>query len=159
MIGSNAVDFLNQLQELFLRYDLDINFIRGQAMDGCSIMSGIPGIRGGLQALVRKIRPSAWYVHCTAHCPNLVLANTASICIPVKSFVGQLESIYSFFAASPRKSSQLHSSQGSMGRKNKIPKGLSDTHWVVRANADMHMGALLQKINWMQGVYQMHRIF
>eukprot|EP00794_Sanderia_malayensis_P000080 gene80-678_t len=136
MTGTNAVDFLNKLQELLLRYDLDINFIRGQAMDGCSTMSGI---HGGLQALVREICPSALYVHCMAHRLNLVLAKTASICVSVKSFFGLLESIHSFFVASPRRISQLRSSQRSMGRKNEMPKGLSDTRWVTRANAVMHM--------------------
>eukprot|EP00112_Aurelia_sp_Birch-Aquarium-sp1_P017519 Seg4069.6 transcript_id=Seg4069.6/GoldUCD/mRNA.D3Y31 product="Zinc finger MYM-type protein 1" protein_id=Seg4069.6/GoldUCD/D3Y31 len=52
MEGSKAVDFRDKLLHLLQEYNLNPDFIRGQAMDGCSTMSGI---RGGLQALVKEI--------------------------------------------------------------------------------------------------------
>ena len=119
MSGLKSVDFLHKLQELVTRYGLDVNLIRGQAMDGCST---IPGINRGLQALVHKTRPSALYVHCMAHHLNLVLVKAASSCVPVKSLFGSPEKMYSFFVASPKKISQFHSSQKSLGKKRKCQK-------------------------------------
>jgi len=94
MKGSKAVDFREKLIELLKKYGLDSKLIRGQAMDGCSTMSGI---RGGLQTLVREISPTALYVHCMAHRLNLVLVKAATNSVRVKSFFGVLESFCSFF--------------------------------------------------------------
>ena len=126
MSGSKAVDFLHKLQELLTRYGLDVNLIRGQAMDGYSTMSGI---NGGLQALVREICPSAMYFHCMAHHLNLVLVKAASNCVPVKSFFGFLEKMYSFFVASPKRISQFHSSQKSLGKRRKCRKVFQKPVW------------------------------
>ena len=63
MTGLKAVDFRDELLERLAHFNLSTELIRGQAMDGCSTMSGISG---GLQALVREISPSALYVHCMA---------------------------------------------------------------------------------------------
>ena len=106
MTASKAVDFLDKLLELLAHFNLSTELIRGQAMDGCSTMSGI---RGGLQPLVREISPSALYVYCMAHRLNLVLVEAATICVPVKSFFGLLGSLYSFFVASPKRITQLKS--------------------------------------------------
>jgi hypothetical protein len=60
IFSSKAVDFEDKLLELLKKFGLNPKFIRGQAMDGCSVMSGV---HGGLQALVRQISLSALYVH------------------------------------------------------------------------------------------------
>ena len=104
MTGSKAVDFRDKLLELLAHFNLSTELIRGQAMHGCSTMSGI---HGGLQALVREISASALYVHCMAHRLNLVLVKAATTCVPVKSFFGLLGSLYSFFVASPKRIAQL----------------------------------------------------
>ena len=70
-----AVDFRDKLLILLERYGLDPSLIRGQAMDGCSTMSGHIG---GLQVLIREISSSALYVHCMAHRLNLVLVKAAT---------------------------------------------------------------------------------
>ena len=136
MTGSKAIDFRDKLLELLAHFKLSTEFIRGQAMDGCSTMSGI---HGGLQALVREITPSALYVHCMAHRLNLVLVKAATTCVPVKSFFGLLGSLYSFFVASPRRIAQLHKSQENANRNSEMPKSLSDTRWAARANAVEHV--------------------
>ena len=136
MIGSKAVDFHDKLLELLPKFNLSPKLIRGQAMDGCSTMSGI---HGGLQALVHEISPSALYVHCMAHRLNLMLVKAATICIPVKSFFGLLESFYSFFVASPKRIAQLHRSQESAKQSSKMPNSLSDTLWAARGSAVQHV--------------------
>ena len=135
MKGSKAVDFRDKLKELLLNFGLDISFIRGQAMDGCSTMSGI---RGGLQALVRELSPTALYVHCMGHRLNLVLVKAATNIVQVKCFFGVLEKLCSFFTASPRRISQLRTAQENAGKRHETPKALSDTRWASRANAVEH---------------------
>ena len=135
MKGSKAVDFREKLIELLKKYGLDSKLIRGQAMDGCSTMSGI---RGGLQTLVREISPTALYVHCMAHRLNLVLVKAATNSVRVKSFFGVLESFCSFFVASPKRMVQLHKAQDNAGKNHETPKALSDTRWAARANAVQH---------------------
>ena len=110
MVGSKAVDFRDKLLQLLAQFNLNPKLIQGQAMDGCSTMSGI---HGGLQALVREISPSALYVHCMAHRLNLMLVKAATSCVPIKSFFGLLGRLYSFFVVSPRRIAQLHKSQES----------------------------------------------
>eukprot|EP00795_Rhopilema_esculentum_P002967 gene2967-1220_t len=135
MKGSKAVDFRDKLIELLKKYGLDSDLIRGQAMDGCSTMSGI---RGGLQTLAREINPTALYVHSMAHRLNLVLVKAATNSVQVKSFFGILESSCSFFVASPRRIAQLHKAQDNAGKIHETPKALSDTRWAARANAVQH---------------------
>ena len=135
MEGSKAVDFRDKLLHLLHKYNLNPDFIRGQAMDGCSMMSGI---RGGLQALVKEISPSALYVHCMADRLNLVLVKAATNSVPVKSFFGVLEALCRFFVASPRRITQLHNAQDNAGRNHETPKALSETRWAGRASAAQH---------------------
>lgn len=48
------------------------NFV-GQAYDGASVMSGI---HAGVQARIKDVAQHAFYIHCSAHCLNLVLVDT-----------------------------------------------------------------------------------
>ena len=124
MQGGKAVDFRDKLLQLLEKFGLNPKLIRGQAMDGCSVMSGA---HGGLQALVRQISPSALYVHCMAHRLNLMLAKASTSSVPMKSFFGLLESLYSFFVASPKRVAQLHKCQKNANKPNQMPKSLSET--------------------------------
>ena len=101
MVGAKATDFLNKLLHLLAQFNLDPKLIRGQAMDGCSTMSGI---RRGLQALFREVSPFALHVHCMAHRLNLVLVKAATICIPVKSFFGCSRVFTAFLLPVPEES-------------------------------------------------------
>ena len=135
MQGGKAVDFRDKLLQLLEKFGLNPKLIRGQAMDGCSVMSGA---HGGLQALVRQISPSALYVHCMAHRLNLMLVKASRSSVPMKSFFGLLESLYSFFVASPKRVAQLHEWQKNANKPNQMPKSLSETRWAARANAVEH---------------------
>ena len=54
-------------------YNLDVNKIVSQGYDGASVMSGSCG---GVQQRIREIAPHAIYIHCHAHCLNLVLVDS-----------------------------------------------------------------------------------
>ena len=51
-MSKNAVNFRDKLLQIFAQFNLNPKLIRGQAMDGCSTMSGV---HGGLQALFAKL--------------------------------------------------------------------------------------------------------
>ena len=135
MQGGKAVDFCDKLLELLEQFGLNPKLIWGQAMDGCSVMSRA---HGGLQELVWQMSLSALYVHCTAHCLNLILAKAFTSSVPMKSFVDLLESLYSFFVASPKRVAQLHKCQKNASKPNQMLKSLSNTRWVARENAVEH---------------------
>lgn len=53
-------------------YNLDVSMIVSQGYDGASVMSGCCS---GVQQRIRELAPQAIYVHCHAHCLNLVLVD------------------------------------------------------------------------------------
>lgn len=55
--------------DVLCRLNLPVSALRGQSYDGASNMSGT---YSGTQALIREKQPLALYVHCGAHCVNLV---------------------------------------------------------------------------------------
>jgi len=59
----------NCIKDVLLRFQLSFDKLRGQTYDGASNMSGV---YKGCQAIIAQIQPLAMYVHCSAHCTNLV---------------------------------------------------------------------------------------
>jgi hypothetical protein len=57
------------IQDVLLRLGLPISNLRGQTYDGAANMSGA---YSGCQARIAEIQPLAMYIHCGAHCGNLV---------------------------------------------------------------------------------------
>lgn len=55
--------------DVLLRLNLPLSGLRGQTYDGAANMSGN---RKGAQARIREMQPLALFVHCGAHCANLV---------------------------------------------------------------------------------------
>ena len=74
--------------------------IRGQGYDGCSTMSGC---YSGVQARVRDICESAYFVHCYAHRLNLVIVDTCSKNIIIRNFSGVVQSLYAFIEGSTKR--------------------------------------------------------
>ena len=57
------------IEDVLVWLDLPITSLHGQCEDGATNMSGA---YKGAQALIRKHSPLALFVHCEAHCTNLV---------------------------------------------------------------------------------------
>ncbi|XP_016661623.1 uncharacterized protein LOC107884322 [Acyrthosiphon pisum] len=62
----------NAVFSVFKKYDLNIDYLRGQSYDNASNMSGI---YAGLQAKIKNVNPLAKFVPCSAHSLNLVGTN------------------------------------------------------------------------------------
>ncbi len=62
--------------DVLLRLNLPMSALRGQSYDGASNMAGK---YSGAQAVVREQQPLALYVHCGAHCVNLITQAGCSV--------------------------------------------------------------------------------
>ncbi|XP_047670247.1 zinc finger MYM-type protein 1-like [Tachysurus fulvidraco] len=62
--------------DVLLRLNLPMSALRGQSYDGGSNMAGK---YSGAQAVVREQQPLALYVHCGAHCVNLIIQAGCSV--------------------------------------------------------------------------------
>jgi hypothetical protein len=65
----------DMIADTLIRLNLDLSSMRGQTYDGAAAMAAQ---YNGCQALIRKDNPLALYVHCGAHCINLVMKAVAS---------------------------------------------------------------------------------
>lgn len=95
--GASADNFFDVLKKCLKKFDLDFSMCRGQSYDGASTMSGR---YSGLQSKVKELSPLSLYIHCCAHNLNLVLIDSIKSSIDAVSFVGTLESLYTFLNSS-----------------------------------------------------------
>ncbi|KAL4101270.1 hypothetical protein QTP88_021290 [Uroleucon formosanum] len=108
--------------------------------DGASTMSGH---LNGVQSKCKEKNNSIMYVHCYAHCLNLVLVD--SICEKSNSkgkqnrlifnFLGTVQFIYNFIENSPMRHATLEKVAKETGDKLHTLKSCSNTRWACRAEA------------------------
>lgn len=135
LTSSCAEAFYNLLVNILTHeLGLNVNFMRGQAYDGASTMSGHIS---GLQARVKEgCSSKAMYVHCCAHNLNLILIDAVSASTSAKLFFGTLETLYSFLTSSLPRCRILEEEQDKMLNGTVLTlKRLSDTRWASRKRA------------------------
>ena len=69
-----------------------------QGHDGASVMSA--WCISGVQQRIRDLVPQACYIHCYAHCLNLVLVDCAKSIVHASEFFSLLQSLYIFISSS-----------------------------------------------------------
>ena len=91
----------------------------------------------GVQAKIKAIQPKALYVHCYAHCTNLVLVEATSSNQFARNFFGTLQNLYTFLEGSPHRHAKLQSVIDEVVSKPHVKsiKKLSDTRWACRSDA------------------------
>lgn len=96
-----------------------------QSYDGAAVMSSeLCGVRG----IMRRALPNeVVFVHCYAHCLNLVLKQSASAIPSCKVFFTDLEGIAAFFSRSPKRTKALDEIVGA-----RVP-GVCATRWTSSA--------------------------
>ncbi|KAK9057158.1 hypothetical protein SSX86_024525 [Deinandra increscens subsp. villosa] len=94
----------SSLWEQLLHYQFDVSKIRGQGYDGASNMRGE---WNGLQALVLKDCPYAYYIHCFAHRLQLALVCASKEVMPVHKFFADLVHIINTVCASSKRHDEL----------------------------------------------------
>ena len=85
-------------------HNLDIQNIRGQGYDGASNMRGE---WNGLQALILKDCPYAYYIHCLAHQLQLALVAASKEVISIHHFFTKLTSIVNIVGASCKRNDEF----------------------------------------------------
>ena len=83
--------------------NVPVTNMRGQGYDGASNMSSSTS---GVQAQIKKEAPLATYVHCNAHCLNLVISKSCALA-QVRNVVEHVKKCCRFFLKSPKRSSLL----------------------------------------------------
>lgn len=82
-IGHKSQQMTEAIILMFNKYDLNINYLKGQSYDNASNMSGI---YSGVQARIKSINALTDFVPCSAHSLNLVGKNAASCCYEANAF-------------------------------------------------------------------------
>ncbi|KAJ8364956.1 hypothetical protein SKAU_G00137870 [Synaphobranchus kaupii] len=134
-VQSTSGDALEKLvMALLEENDLKIDNIRDQGYDGAANMSGR---FKGLQSRILKRNPKALYVHCQAHCLNLVLVESAKSNMCFVSFFNLVEKLYAFVANSSKRHSAFIEMQKRLypDQRPLELKKLSDTRWACRETA------------------------
>ena len=94
----------NEIYAILSRHCLNIQNICGQGYDGASNMCGE---WKGLQALVLKDCPYAYYVHCFAHRLQLALVAASREVIPIHEFFLNLNFIITIVGFSCKRNDEL----------------------------------------------------
>ena len=119
------------------KFGLDFRYLRGQCYDGAASMAGV---RSGVQAIIRRDAPDAVYVHCAAHCLNLVIAHSSSI-TAVDNMLKQLKEVHLFFNYSPKREGLLKSiiEQDVPGtERRRALLQICATRWAARQDSYRH---------------------
>lgn len=85
------------VKDVLIRLDLSMTNLRGQTYDGASNMSGE---YNGCQAIIAQSQPLALYVHCGAHCVNLVSSAVGELCPTVRDALQVVNELGVLFAQS-----------------------------------------------------------
>jgi hypothetical protein len=105
--------------------------LHGQAYDGASNMAGV---YNGWQAIVQETQPIALYVHCRAHCANLIAEKTSTSVVIVRDAINVTQELGAVFSSSLTVRSIFARSTSENDTIMKI-KPLCPIRWLVRVNA------------------------
>ncbi|XP_022895247.1 zinc finger MYM-type protein 1-like [Olea europaea var. sylvestris] len=106
--GTTSLNLKNQISDVLVRFDLQVQNMRGQGYDGANNMRGS---WNGLHELFLKDCPYAYYVHCFAHRLQLTLISATRDVSDINSFFSHLDSVINMITSSPKRINELKSAQ------------------------------------------------
>eukprot|EP00731_Ephydatia_muelleri_P004175 Em0002g351a len=128
--GTTAEDLYGVIMSVLKLRDVSFDKLIAQAYDGASNMSGC---YNGLQSLIQtRINPNILYVHCYAHCLNLVISDAAATSVDVVTLFGNLETLYVLFTRSQKVHGLFEEVQRSQGCAIRSLKRLNTVRWSAR---------------------------
>ena len=116
--------------ETLTKFNIYLSSMVSQGYDGAAVMNGC---RTDVQKRIRDLAPTAVYIHCHAHCLNLVLVDCVKSISQASEFFSLIQSLYVFMSASKAHAQYLQ--QQSDHYPNKQPRELqrlSDTRSACR---------------------------
>ena len=149
---STGTTIANCIFDVLIRLQLPLEQLRGQTYDGASNMAGV---YRGCQALVKFRQPLALYVHCGAHCINLV-SQTACESVPlIRDCLAVVQELGALFSASSNLRTSFSRISQDAGLPTKKIKPLCPTRWLVRVNAiESLLSQYTQVINSLEEIGQ-----
>ncbi|KAL5517959.1 hypothetical protein EMCRGX_G003613, partial [Ephydatia muelleri] len=128
--GTTAEDLYGVIMSVLKLRDVSFDKLIAQAYDGASNMSGC---YNGLQSRIQtRINPNILYVHCYAHCLNLVISDAAATSVDVVTLFGNLETLYVLFTRSQKVHGLFEEVQRSQGCAIRSLKRLNTVRWSAR---------------------------
>jgi hypothetical protein len=122
----------NAIFDVLLRLNLPIENLRGQSFDGASNMSGV---YHGCQAIVRHQQPLALYVHCGAHCINLIAQSSCDSTPLIRDALAVVQELGALFSTSSNTRASFNEISQQSGLSTTKIKPLCPTRWLVRVKA------------------------
>lgn len=101
----------------------------GQGYDGAAVMRGA---HAGVQAKIKEVAKHAFYVHCSAHCLNLVIVDAVKSVADAGNFFSLLERLYVFMSGSYVHNKWLEVQREMFDGAPRELQQLSDTRWACR---------------------------
>ncbi|XP_022860424.1 zinc finger MYM-type protein 1-like, partial [Olea europaea var. sylvestris] len=105
---TTSLNLKNQISDVLVRFNLQVQNMRGQGYDGANNMRGS---WNGLHALFLKDCPYAYYVHCFAYRLQLTLVSAAKDVSDINSFFSHLDYVINMITSSPKRINELKSAQ------------------------------------------------
>ena len=133
--NTKAATVFSQIKDILVRCMLPVTQCRGQAFDGASNMSGI---RNGVQALLKREKPRALYVHCLAHSLNLAVQDMTAKCDLVRNVMTFVLDLVQLIKFSPKRTSLFDSLRKDVAINSNDSeltpslRSLCITRWTVR---------------------------
>ena len=93
----NAESLATYIISTLNKLEIDTSALISQGYDGAAVMSGSCT---GVQQRIKQVAPQAVYVHCYAHCLNLVLVDTTKVVPEASEFFALMETLYIFISTS-----------------------------------------------------------
>lgn len=119
--------------DVLLRLNLSVSGLRGQVYNGEANMAGK---YSGAQAVICQTQPLAPYVHCGAHCVNLVIQRACSASSVVQNALQSIHELGTFFAQSGKLKNTFKSIVAAAGEGPVLStRPLCPTRWTVRSSS------------------------
>ncbi len=120
------------MKDVLVRLNLPISGLRGQAYDGAANMAGR---YSGAQAIIKKEQPLAPYIHCGAHCVNLITQHACTASRVVHSALQWVHELGILFGQSGKFKSLFKEVAKSVQGSFQTIRPLCPTRWTVRSSA------------------------
>ncbi|CAH1112705.1 unnamed protein product [Psylliodes chrysocephalus] len=102
--SNSANDIAAEIKKELQSLNISVNQLISQSYDGTAVMSGS---EGGVQSIIRKEFPYAYYVHSYAHQFNSILQNSVCVNKNVANFFANLHAFPTFFSKLQKRTDAL----------------------------------------------------
>lgn len=129
--SDDAKTLFTTVKDALLRFNFYISYCRGQCYDGAADVSGV---LSELQARVQLEKPRAVYVHCIAHCLNLVMQDVMQHIQSVRNFITLMWKLIGCIRNSPKRLACFETLQEIEAPARRL-RSFCPTRWCLRATS------------------------